>query len=184
MLIGIEGELGGGKTLLMVKYLKDEYNINHKKIMTNLKLTNIPYDEIDILYLIENDTDLNDIVLGIDELTVFVDCRTSMSKANRFFSYLVLQSRKRNVDIYYTTQNLSMIDKRVIDHTPLIVLCEKIYTNENKLVNDYRYYTIFDLRNSRKPQINRFTMDITKFYNEYDTDQRITPLFSNVKTKK
>lgn len=183
MLIGIEGELGGGKTLLMVKYLLDEYRINHREIQTNLKLNNIPYKEIDILELLENDTELNNVVLGIDELTVFVDCRTSMSKSNRFFSYLVLQSRKRNVDVYFTTQNLSMIDKRVIDHTPLIVLCEKIYDSENKLVNDYRYYTIFDLRNIRKPFINRYLMDITKFYKEYDTDQIITPLFKNEKKK-
>lgn len=183
MLIGIEGELGGGKTLLMVKYLLDEHRINHREVHTNLKLNNIPYKEIDILELLENNTELNNVVLGIDELTVFVDCRTSMSKGNRFFSYLILQSRKRNVDVYFTTQNLSMIDKRVIDHTPLIVLCEKIYDSENKLVSDYRYYTIFDLRNIRKPFINRYLMDITKFYKEYDTDQIITPLFKNDKKK-
>lgn len=184
MLTGIEGELGGGKTLLLVRYLQKENKINKREILTNLTLTGIPYKPLNILELLENNTELNNVVLGIDELTVYTDCRMSMSKANRFFSYLVLQSRKRNVDVYYTTQSLGMIESRVVDHTYFIILCEKVYDKFNKLLENYRYYTIFDFRNRLNPKIKHFVMDIRPFFKFYDTNQIITPIYEYAKEKK
>ena len=183
MLIGIEGELGGGKTLMMVRYLLQEY-ARKRKIMTNLKLNYASYLPLDIISLLEDNKELENVVLGIDELTVYVDCRLSMSKANRFFSYLVLQSRKRGVDIYYTTQDMSMIESRVTDHTYFFVLCEKIFDKNNKCVDDYRYYTIFDFRNRRKPYIDNFVMKIRPYYKYYDTDQIIEPIYAFKKPDK
>jgi hypothetical protein len=183
MLIGIEGGLGDGKSVLLAKYLYDEHMVNKRKIMCNMTLYKIPYDKVDVLRLLEDNTDLNNICVGIDELTVFVDCRMSSSRANRFFSYLVLQSRKRNVDIYYTTQSLQMIDFRVVNHTPITVLCEKMYKNDNKEVKDYRHYTIIDMRNIRHPNIKHFILYIKPYYELYNTDEIIDPLW-NVKDKK
>ncbi len=181
MLIGIEGELGGGKTILLVKFLKEEQQ-KGRKIYTNLTLNNIDYTPIDIMEFLTNNPELNNAVLGIDELTVYVDCRLSMSKANRFFSYLVLQSRKRNVDIYFTTQNMDMIDKRIVEHTLIQIMCEKIHV-ENMDSDNIRKYTFFDFRHIRKPKIIRKYLDISYYYPYYDTNQIITPLYEDVKPK-
>ena len=179
MLIGIEGELGGGKTILLVKYLKEEQQ-NGRKIYTNLTLNNIEYTPINILDFLENNPELNNAVIGLDELTVYVDCRLSMSKANRFFSYLVLQSRKRNVDIYYTTQNMDMIDKRIVEHTLIQIICEKLEV-ENMNTDNVRKYTYFDFRHIHKPKIKRYYLDISYYYPFYDTNQIITPIYENEK---
>ena len=177
MLIGIEGELGGGKTILGVKWIRKE-SIKGRPILTNLNLNGIKYKPLDVLELLKDNKELTNVVLAIDELTVYVDCRMSSSKANLFFSYLVLQSRKRNVDIYYTTQNMDMVDKRVFQHTLLQVLCEKLFNSQNKEIDGYRYYTIFDFRNPRRPRTKSYTWDIRPYYKYYDTDQIIAPIYS------
>lgn len=175
MLIGIEGELGGGKTLLMVYYLIREYEENKRKIMANIRISGIPYENIDVESLLQDNIELFDVVLGIDEITLFADCRMSMSKRNLFFGYLILQSRKRNMDVYYTTQDLTMLDKRFLQHTNITVLCEKLHNASGETIDDYRMFSIFDLR-SRKLNMKTFIMDISPYYSYYDTNQIITPI--------
>jgi len=178
MLIGIEGGLGSGKTIQLIRYLnidKREYN---KHIMCNIALKDIDFEPVDVFKLLEyekSETSLYNLTVGIDELTVFADCRTSTSKANRIMSYLVLQSRKRNVDIYYTTQSLQMIDFRITNHTPIIVFCEKIFDEKGNEIDDIRKYTIIDRCNPKQPKLTCYYMDISVFYDLYNTDEIVKP---------
>ncbi|GAG77574.1 unnamed protein product [marine sediment metagenome] len=141
----------------------------------DIKLLLHPVDIHKLLTYEEHDTSLHNLTLGIDELTVFADCRTSTSKNNRIFSYLVLQSRKRNCDIYYTTQSFGMIDFRVFDHTLINVFAEKLFNEKNEEIDGVRKYTIIDKTNPRKPKMREFFMDITQFYDLYDTDEIVKP---------
>ena len=107
MIIGIEGGLGSGKTIMIVRYLVKDF-FKDIPIYANFHLKKIDYkvlDVIKILQMDENKVKLGNISIGIDEITVFMDCRTSMSKMNRFISYFILQTRKRGVTLYYTTQS-------------------------------------------------------------------------------
>lgn len=177
MLIGLEGGLGSGKTIMLVRYLKRDSEKGHK-ILTNFGTKNFKTGSLDVQELLvysKEGIELNNITIGLDELTVFVDCRVSMSKANRIFSYFVLQSRKRNVNIYYTTQDMRMIDKRIVNHTPIVIYCEKLYRN-NVEVDGYRKYKIYDFRNPRQPVVSRFIMNIKPYYDYYDTNEVIKPL--------
>lgn len=181
MLIGIEGGLGSGKTIDMIRYLLKDYFKYKKHIMCNIKIKDIKYENVDINKLLnydDNNTSLYNITLGIDELTVFADCRTSTSKANRIFSYLVLQSRKRNVDIYYTTQDLGMIDYRIVKHTLITVHCETLFNEKNKEIDGIRLYSIIDRTNPFRPKLTRFKLDITPYYEWYDTDEIVEPKIS------
>lgn len=181
MLIGIEGGLGAGKTIIAVRYCLIDKIKYHKNIMCNIGLKNIDYEQVDVNKLLEygnKNVHLYNYTVFIDELTVFVDCRTSTSKSNRIFSYLVLQSRKRNVDIYYTTQDLGMIDFRVVNHTPITVHAETIFDKKNREIKGIKKYTIIDRTNPLHPTMDSFVMDITKYYNEYDTDEIVQPLFN------
>ena len=90
--------------------------------------------------------------------------------------YLVLQSRKRNIDIYYTTQDLDLVDyKRLVKYTNYIVLCAKF---DNPKLEDYRKYSFFDTY--KQTYIQKY-MKISQYYKYYDTNQIIEPL---VKWKK
>jgi len=177
MIIGIEGGLGSGKTLLMVRYLfKDaekDYNIYSNFSLKGIK--HKPLDVMEILKLDKDDTHLDDVSIGIDEITVFMDCRTSMSKANRILSYFILQTRKRNVTLYYTTQDITMVDKRLEKYTDIRIVADKIYKEDGEAIENLRKYTIFDLRDRRNFKMVKFVLDITKYYDYYNTNQVILP---------
>lgn len=177
MLIGIQGGLGTGKTLLLTRYLLNDY-LKGYTIFANYHLTDIEhtlFDVNDFLFKEKENESLKNMTIGIDELTVFVDCRLSMSKKNLLFSYLVLQSRKRSVDLYYTTQNFRMIDKRITEHTHIKVLCESVYDEYGTLIPHYKKYVVMDMRDITRPNIERFVLDIRPYYKYYDTDEIILP---------
>lgn len=172
MIIILEGGLGSGKTLMMSRYLRKDYQ-NGNKIMANYDLFGIKYDKLNVANLM-HDEDIENVSIGIDEITVFMDCRTSTSRMNRFLSYFVLQTRKRNVNLYATTQDIDMVDYRITRHAHFNIICVDI-GHEN-----YRKYTIIDSRTPRDPKLKRFIMDISKYFGTYDTDQRIYPPIKNI----
>lgn len=176
MIIGIEGGMGTGKTILMVRYLKKDSESLHK-IFCNFGLKKIEFEKLDVVGLME-DNNLQDVSVGIDEITVFLDCRKSSSRMNRYISYFILQTRKRNVNLYYTTQSFRMIDKRLLEHTEFQIHCDKVYDKYGVEVDGWRHYTIIDCRNVtdiRNIKITRFNMDISKYYDFYDTNEVILP---------
>lgn len=186
MLIILEGGLGTGKTIMMLRYLLRDYNNKHD-IYANFGIKNIKYNKIDISELLEyekENIDFTNATIGIDEITVFVDCRTSISRSNRIFSYFILQSRKRNVNVYCTTQSCSMLDKRLLQHAHIIIMCDfayKTFVNDNDEIEtirlkNWRKYTIIDFRQPRKIKKTSFIMDISKYYDFYDTNEIIKPL--------
>ena len=78
MIVGIAGGLGSGKTAKMSGYLRNDREKGFS-VMSNYGL-NFPSKELDVVSLLDSDTNLKDVSIGIDEITVFVDCRTSASK--------------------------------------------------------------------------------------------------------
>jgi hypothetical protein len=191
MLIGIQGGLGSGKSIMLIRYLLMDF-MSGFNIMCNMKdIKDIKYEFLDMEKLLqydESNSELQNVTVGIDEITVLcADCRRSSSNANLIFSYLVLQSRKRNCNVYYTTQSMSMIDLRVVEHTHLIVNCEKVYDEFNQEIPDVAKYEVVDLRNPDKPQLDEFYMNLKPYYKYYNTDEVITPLgmtdFKNIKKK-
>ena len=167
MIVGFSGGLGSGKTIGMVRYLfKDHANGN--KVFANFGLRNIDFEYLNVPEIM-NDSTLNSMSVGIDEITVFLDCRKSSSKMNRYISYFILQTRKRNVNLYYTTQDFGMVDLRLINHTHFQILCND--TSEEYI----KKYTIMDFRNPQKPRLKRFFLDISKYFDYYDTNEVILP---------
>jgi hypothetical protein len=178
MIIGIEGPIGSGKTILMVRYLRKDF-VKGKAIFANLGLKNMKYEKVDmskILDMHENQFNLNKCSLGIDEITVFADCRCSGSKLNRLISYFILQSRKRNVDIYFTTQNLNMVDFRLIDYMDLQINCHKVLDKRGQEIEGFGRYIVYDLRDAKNIGVKEFILDYRPYYKYYDTFEVILPL--------
>lgn len=175
MILGFEGGLGSGKTLGMTYYLFRDLDLGFE-VYANYKL-NFDYKKLNVLELLESDVDLQNISIGIDEITVFLDCRKSSSKMNRLISYFILQTRKRNVNLYYTTQDFTMVDIRLIRHTQIQVLCEKIFDENGKELETLRKYTVFDFRNPRHVKNIVFNMPIEDKFGLFDTNEIILPPF-------
>lgn len=129
------GTVGSGKTLSMV-YEGYKYYRRGLKIYANFKL-NFPYEPLTYKRLnemIQNKEQLQDAVLLLDEIHIAIDSRNSMSKKNKIISYFILQTRKRNVRLLYTTQHLHQVDRRLRDTTDILVMCDNM-TNKTSLVN-------------------------------------------------
>ena len=157
----IVGAIGSGKTLLMTWILNAQRkNQNNKDIISNYHLTfphhSISFDQI-------QEMELKNCVVGLDELTVWLDSRLSMSKQNRIISYFILQTRKRDVDLIATTQDFGMLDLRMRRQTNFLIESEKLDL-------DYYKYTIIRFGDMKQTS---FYFRPKETYNQYDTNQII-----------
>jgi len=147
MIITYLGRRGSGKTLTMVKDAYIEH-MRGKIIVSNIK--GIPFakfmDNEQILALDKNSKLFNAVIL-IDEAQIFFDSRRSMKKENISFSNFVQQIRKRNIDLYLTTQFANAIEKRLRDHTDIIAkvkfldlykLCKVKYIDITSIEDEYQ----------------------------------------------
>lgn len=118
--------------------------------------------------LIRNELDLQNASVGVDEFTLYADSRSSMG--NKLISYFVLQTRKRNVCLYYTTQNIQMIDRRVREHTQIFIFCKDVGKE------GYRLYQTLDYRFGKYARPQTFMMHIQPWYKYFDTDEVLSPV--------
>jgi len=114
MIVSFEGLMGSGKSLTSTALAHSEYELNHRKVISNNHL-NFPYTFFDLKYFLDHleDEELNDCVLLLDESYLYLDGRTSSTKLNKLFTYFVVQTRKRGVDMYICIHHIDMIDKRL-----------------------------------------------------------------------
>lgn len=125
------GGLGSGKTLcltwLILLYYKKLY-----PIFSNYHLKYIDYQYIEPeLQEGENKKQSGDELvtmidgisngfLALDELWLMLDSRASFSKQNKFISKILIKSRKRKIDIGYTSQDFMQTEKRLRKITDVI----------------------------------------------------------------
>lgn len=121
------GTLGSGKTLSMVKDMYDDFKAENKRVISNLVLdfASTQLSQTFFQAFAEGKSEeLFDVDLGLDEIHIFLDSRRSTSKRNTYLSYFILQTRKRGVNLYATTQFLSQIDVRLRNVCDYVVKCE------------------------------------------------------------
>lgn len=128
-LIGILGDRGAGKTLFMTYLLRQDH-IRNGRVVANYHLYFPEDGKHDPIYLpfkkiAKLPPQLRDASVGLDELQIGTDSRRSLSDDNIMLTKLVTQMRKRNLDVYYTTQRYNMIDKRIKNQTDYLILMER-----------------------------------------------------------
>jgi hypothetical protein len=132
----------------MVKYAYEKY-LKGYKIFTNFGL-DFPEGKGEIeklsLKFFENynksGMELLNAVILIDEAHVFFDSRNAMLKRNKIFSKFVTQSRKRSVDLLYTSQDKSpqlffksgQVELRLRKLTDYIIFCQCFTHNKEKFI--------------------------------------------------
>lgn len=162
MLIGVTGALGSGKTLFMTRCLYKEYAKNNdKKIVTNYKLINIPHRFIVAKELFDLKSSLQDTILGVDEMHIFMDCRESIK--NKQMTHFILQTRHLGVHLYFTTQDISQVDIRLRRMLDVLVYCTQTH------MDDFFKIKIIDYRDTLNITTNTFIFDGSSYYDMYDT---------------
>ena len=166
--------MGSGKTLSLCRQVYREYK-KGKKVISNMHF-NFPYTPLTIEMLLEydrEDTDLQDCVLVIDEAHIYLDSRTSVSKKNRIISMFLVQTRKKNVHLYYTTQYFDQVDKRLRQNSDVVTRCRTIpYKQVGKVLIKITYNTMM-IKEEFGYRTKKTFFISNPFYNMYDTNQVI-----------
>ena len=164
VLISIEGDVGSGKTLLMTylayvdtRMVYANYHLNFPRYreMTPEGLLRIPKQSVALF----------------DEAYAWLESRLSGRDSNRFFSYVLFQSRKRGLDMYMTNQLISTVDVRFRSMINVEVLCE---ATERGFEYVFRRIS---RRRFNRPRTFLMPFELAEMvYPLYDTEERISTL--------
>lgn len=169
MIAGFIGKMGSGKTLSMVRETLKYYAQGYE-IYSNFHLE-IPYKKLDfneLFKMAEAQTPLNNVVILLDEVHILLDSRGSMKRENKVVSFWLNQTRKMGVKLYYTTQHLHQIDKRLRSGTDFFIFCEGI-----KYLKGGKEYFICVNNVTDGDNTKQETFVGNKFFKYYDTNQII-----------
>lgn len=123
MLISTIGNIREGKTTLTSIFALD----SDKEIYSNYKLKLKKYHHIepDDLFTLPDNIDI-----FIDEAYTWLESRKSGKDINVYFSHILFQSGKRDINIYLNSQLLSALDVRFRDMSNVVIECFKDIKNE------------------------------------------------------
>ena len=173
MIIGYIGTRGRGKTLSVVREAYEHY-LKGYTIYSNIKLNKKyfkTYQQIshsDIIGWVEGDVQFKKAFFILDEVHVYLDSRMGMSKKNVIFTYFILQTRKRNVRIGYTTQFYDQVDKRLRQPTEILIQCQN-YKSDAQV---YQSNEVLEKETGRK-FLDNFLANT--YFGYYNTDEIVNP---------
>ena len=168
MLILVRGDVGSGKTLWATGYALDDW----RALYANYRIRRKGWHDLKPEVLITLDEEPSLIIM--DEGYTWLESRTSSSHLNRYLSYILFQSRKRQMDIIITAQLSRSIDVRFRLMANFDVYCEA--------TDDGFYYEITKLSARRIYQPLRYLLpfeEAEKIYPKYETYEKI-PIDKNL----
>lgn len=167
LIVGVVGSIGSGKTCMMSRCLYQEKLRNPSaRICTNYKLE-FEHEYINAQELFDMKNSLKNTILGIDEMHIFLDSRSSMLKDNKKMTHFVLQTRHLGVQLYFTTQDIGQVDirlRRMLDYM--------LYMTRTEWENIFRC-TIIDYTDVININKTTFFIDLSPYYDLYDTTEII-----------
>jgi hypothetical protein len=172
MIIGIEGGIGQGKTLVMTYFAKEEALRMKKRLHANYHLKDLPFRYLDFQTFIDEALthhQYRDSCILVDEAHVWIDSRTSMKKQNLLFTYLLLQTGKEDVNMYYTTQDFGQVDKRLRQRTDIAIHVRR--------KGDHHLLTIEDRTSFKRKRALVYGPDVWPFFDTRETVK--IPMFEN-----
>jgi hypothetical protein len=168
-MLGIYGNIGYGKNLLMVEFAK-WFNDQKIPVKSNfhINLPNCAFITIDQFLELEADNNNRTLVLIDEPYAWGMDSRRSTTNIDVAMSRKGLQSRKSGIDIIYATQLPSSIDKRFRFLSRSIFLALP--------PDPFGYHYLYMGKQYKMIHIN---MDeAQQLYKLYDTLEHIEPTFS------
>ena len=169
-LVNVTGSVGSGKTLFITAAMLMNKD---KPIYANYKIKSDQYQELLPETLL--DAEMTGSSVGIDEAYIWLESRLSGKPMNLYLSYILFQSRKRNMDLYLTDQILSTIDLRFRELTDYEVKCKSVPNAKNP---KGFFYKIID-RTGFKPHAFTMYLPIEKaamYFDSYNSWELINPI--------
>jgi hypothetical protein len=167
VILGIFGELGAGKTLLasILGYVfSGKYTVYANYHLKNARYFD-PSDMKEFLKIFLNTEKDKNYIFIFDEFYRYIDSRRSMNEKNIIYTALLFQTRKKNINMIYTAQDIFSIDVRIRQITNFY-----LYPMINR---NTMYCDIIDPISQdiiKKIRIN----NIERFYGIYDTYEFIS----------
>jgi hypothetical protein len=169
VIVGFVGRMGSGKTLSMTRELK-KYKDRGYRVLTNYAVSfsdeRIDFDKL--FAIAEEQGDLNNVVLGLDEIHILLDSRSAVTTNNKVMTFWLNQTRKMSVKLFYTTQYAHQVDKRLRAGTDLFIYCNGV-----KVFKDGKEYFICHNEYETDERYFRDTFVGNDYYDYFDTRQVI-----------
>jgi len=164
MLVIVLGPKGSGKT-----FFTTTRALNSKReVYANYYIDIENYNHLEVMDLVDIS---NNVDIFIDEAYVWLESRISGFFLNRFLSYMLWQSRKRDIDMYLTAQKFRALDVRFREECDVIVKC-KPRTN---LELDPFHFSILWLAENKENHFEMTYESAKAYFPLYDTYQIIEP---------
>ncbi|MEM3626380.1 MAG: hypothetical protein QW144_03040 [Candidatus Micrarchaeaceae archaeon] len=163
-------------TILGYYFHKKGYDV-YSNYYTNFGKT-LPMDIEEFVNFFENVDDNRKNLFLMDEIYVFIDSRVSSSIANRVYSSIILQTRKKSTNLIYTAQDPGSVDLRLRYITNYL-----LYPKINKK-RDKMNIIVTDMNLDPKKIIA--VNNVSRFFNMYNTKQIIKSedLYGKIKKRK
>ena len=162
----ILGSLGSGKTLLAT-YMAIHSN---RDVYANYVIQYDKYQELKIEML----PTLDKGIVILDEGYAWLESRLSGRDINRYLSYILFQSRKRELDFIITTQLVGTIDIRFRELTDYAVVAEQLKSGT------FRYSLLYNTATRKRTKIFYLSLAMAEdIWKRYDTMERIEPFGMN-----
>ena len=125
-IVSFEGYQGSGKSTAAVACAYENYKQYGRKIISNNHLT-CDYTHFDLAYFLEHiaDGELENCTLLLDEAYQYMDNRLSQTKLSKLFTYFIVQTRKRGVDLYICTHHIMHVDVKLRRATDIRGACRE-----------------------------------------------------------
>lgn len=164
MIIGVTGGLGSGKTLLASYLAWSEY-LRGRPVWANYALhCATQLKSWSELVALESG------VVVLDEIHVEIDSRAFSTNVDA--TSFLLQTRKLDLDLIYTSQSFDQVDKRMRHITDLLGMCERL-----EFPNHVRASKVTLISMASLEVVRRMTLRHTpELYALYDTRARVFPL--------
>ena len=136
LVTAITGPRGSGKTLLMAFLCLVDMK-RGKEVLSNVKiggplkrhgeLIDVKSKPLNFASLLELNESLEHCVVGIDEINLWFAATRYMSHGNRIAGIFFQLLRKRQMSLYYTTQNFKWPDPNIRWQTDLHIACQDLF---------------------------------------------------------
>lgn len=139
------GPQGSGKTLSAVNYVYNLLKMYPKcKIVTNLELTDYPFDGVRIFYfkeardLTRYKNGLEGVIFLIDEIQLYFNSLKDSKNIDIDVMTQIAQQRKQRIHIVATSQVFGRMAKPLREQFDVVIYCQKKffgYLQKNSLIN-------------------------------------------------
>jgi hypothetical protein len=167
MLTLVYGYCGSGKTLFLTALGS---LVDKKRLITSNYYLNLPnYSEFSVSEFVGGK--YNNCLVLLDEAYNYLDNRMSMNMRHRFMSYMLFQSRKKDVEIICSIQLLQTLDTRFRNLADTIVFAKGLSQKGFE-------YQIMNLQKQQVLSLFLSPKNLLHLFSLYDTKEIIEPIKS------